>query len=375
MTMHDMSPIDSPTISTTSSMRAERAAVEAHLADVRRVPRAARRAARGRRARGGAARRAAETESVAGHRARELGAARSPRCPFRRAYGAALLVHAAAARGGRPRADGAVGRHRVAGAGRRSAHRLRRRSARVQAERRRGGAHAGEVRRPHYDEAIADLEQTLEAGREQLDPRDGARARGEPDGDRSRDRPEPRARWRATRRTSYLNTHLADARQRKLALLRQRDGADEQELIATCSDRHDCRETDDTAPESSHDGGRDVRGADAPLRRAAAGQGAARRRRPTYRARDAGRALEHRQLRAARWSSARGTRTRCSVQRAALHAREDQRPQHAGGGLDLVADSAGRRVGRLRDHRAGLDAGEDRRALTTSSRSRGRRAK
>jgi len=73
---------------------------------------------------------------------------------------------------------------------------------------------------PRYDEAIADLEQALEAGRGQLDPAtvkvieanltaiDKAIA-------------ESRAALAQDPADVYLNNHLADARQRKLALLRR----------------------------------------------------------------------------------------------------------------------------------------------------------
>jgi hypothetical protein len=73
---------------------------------------------------------------------------------------------------------------------------------------------------PRYDEAIADLEQTLEAGRADLDPgtvkileanlaaidKAIAQSREALAGDPA---------------NVYLNNHLAEARQRKLALLRR----------------------------------------------------------------------------------------------------------------------------------------------------------
>jgi tetratricopeptide (TPR) repeat protein len=73
---------------------------------------------------------------------------------------------------------------------------------------------------PRYDEAIADLEQALNAGRAELDPTtikileanlaaiDKAIA-------------ESRQALAADPANVYLNNHLADARQRKLALLRR----------------------------------------------------------------------------------------------------------------------------------------------------------
>jgi len=73
---------------------------------------------------------------------------------------------------------------------------------------------------PRYDEAISDLEQALEAGRGQLDPQTvkilevnlGAIDKAIDDSQRAlADDPA----------NVYLNNHLADARQRKLALLRR----------------------------------------------------------------------------------------------------------------------------------------------------------
>lgn len=73
---------------------------------------------------------------------------------------------------------------------------------------------------PQYDEAIADLERTLEAGRSQLDPQtvriieanlasiDQAIA-------------QSRRALAADPANAYLNTHLAEFEQRKLALLRR----------------------------------------------------------------------------------------------------------------------------------------------------------
>ena len=72
---------------------------------------------------------------------------------------------------------------------------------------------------PHYDQAIADLERTLEAGRTNLDPEtmrvveeNLAAIDGAID--------ECRRALETDPADVYLNTHLADARQRKLALLR-----------------------------------------------------------------------------------------------------------------------------------------------------------
>ena len=73
---------------------------------------------------------------------------------------------------------------------------------------------------PHYDDAIADLERTLEAGRTKLDP-ETVRVLEENLGaiDRAIDQCR---RARVTDPANvYLNTHLADVRQRKLALLRR----------------------------------------------------------------------------------------------------------------------------------------------------------
>ncbi len=76
---------------------------------------------------------------------------------------------------------------------------------------------------PQYDAAVADLKRALEAGRDQLDPQtvavlernlaiiDGAIA-------------QAREALRADPANTYLNAYLADARRRKLALLRQATG-------------------------------------------------------------------------------------------------------------------------------------------------------
>ena len=73
---------------------------------------------------------------------------------------------------------------------------------------------------PHYDEAVADLEQALDAGRSQLDPEtikilesnlaaiDNAIA-------------QSRQALASDPANVYLHSHLAEARQRKLALLRR----------------------------------------------------------------------------------------------------------------------------------------------------------
>lgn len=73
---------------------------------------------------------------------------------------------------------------------------------------------------PRYDEAIADLEQALEAGRSDLDPATirileanlGAIDKAIDESRRALDEDPANV---------YLNNHLADARQRKLALLRR----------------------------------------------------------------------------------------------------------------------------------------------------------
>ena len=73
---------------------------------------------------------------------------------------------------------------------------------------------------PHYDEAIADLQQALQAGRSQLDP--GTIKVLETNLDAIDTAIEQSQRALAQDPANvYLNTHLADARQRKLALLRR----------------------------------------------------------------------------------------------------------------------------------------------------------
>ncbi|HTM24708.1 MAG TPA: zf-HC2 domain-containing protein [Vicinamibacterales bacterium] len=73
---------------------------------------------------------------------------------------------------------------------------------------------------PHYDEAIADLEQALQAGRSQLDP--GTIKVLEANLAAIDAAIEQSRQALATDPANvYLNSHLADARQRKLALLRR----------------------------------------------------------------------------------------------------------------------------------------------------------
>ena len=72
----------------------------------------------------------------------------------------------------------------------------------------------------HYDEAIADLERTLEAGRTKLDP-ETVRVLEANLGAIDRAIDQCRQALATDPANVYLNTHLADARQRKLALLRR----------------------------------------------------------------------------------------------------------------------------------------------------------
>ncbi len=73
---------------------------------------------------------------------------------------------------------------------------------------------------PRYDEAIADLEQALRAGRADLDPGTIRILETNLDAiDKAID--QSRAALAADPANVYLNNHLADARQRKLALLRR----------------------------------------------------------------------------------------------------------------------------------------------------------
>lgn len=71
----------------------------------------------------------------------------------------------------------------------------------------------------HYEAAIADLEKTLEAGRDRLDPRT---VRVLEENLLAIDRAIEQSRAALTKDPAnrFLNTHLASARQRKLALLR-----------------------------------------------------------------------------------------------------------------------------------------------------------
>ena len=73
---------------------------------------------------------------------------------------------------------------------------------------------------PHYDEAIADLERTLEAGRTNLDP-ETVRVVEENLAAIDRAIDQCRRALATDPANVYLNTHLADARQRKLTLLRR----------------------------------------------------------------------------------------------------------------------------------------------------------
>jgi anti-sigma factor RsiW len=73
---------------------------------------------------------------------------------------------------------------------------------------------------PRYDEAIADLEQALNAGRADLDPGTIKILEANLDAiDKAID--QSRQALAADPANVYLNSHLADARQRKLALLRR----------------------------------------------------------------------------------------------------------------------------------------------------------
>jgi tetratricopeptide (TPR) repeat protein len=72
----------------------------------------------------------------------------------------------------------------------------------------------------HYDEAIADLERTLEAGRTKLDP-ETVRVLEENIGAIDRAIDQCRRALATDPANVYLNTHLANARQRKIALLRR----------------------------------------------------------------------------------------------------------------------------------------------------------
>jgi tetratricopeptide (TPR) repeat protein len=72
----------------------------------------------------------------------------------------------------------------------------------------------------HYDEAIADLERTLEAGRTKLDP-ETVRVLEENLGAIDRAIDQCRRALATDPANVYLNTHLANARHRKIALLRR----------------------------------------------------------------------------------------------------------------------------------------------------------
>lgn len=73
---------------------------------------------------------------------------------------------------------------------------------------------------PRYDEAIADLEHALDAGRAELDPSTIRILEANLDAiDKAID--QSRHALAADPANVYLNNHLADARQRKLALLRR----------------------------------------------------------------------------------------------------------------------------------------------------------
>jgi tetratricopeptide (TPR) repeat protein len=73
---------------------------------------------------------------------------------------------------------------------------------------------------PHYDEAIADLQQTLQDGRSQLDPETIRIIEVNLDAiDKAID--QCRQALAADPANLYLHNHLAEARQRKLALLRR----------------------------------------------------------------------------------------------------------------------------------------------------------
>ena len=73
---------------------------------------------------------------------------------------------------------------------------------------------------PRYDEAIADLQQTLQDGRAQLDPQTVRILETNLDAiDQAID--QCRQALAADPANLYLHNHLAEARQRKLALLRR----------------------------------------------------------------------------------------------------------------------------------------------------------
>jgi tetratricopeptide (TPR) repeat protein len=73
---------------------------------------------------------------------------------------------------------------------------------------------------PHYDEAVSDLEQALENGRAQLDPQTVKILEQNLDAiDRAID--QSRRALEQDPANIYLNNHLAEAKQRKLSLLRR----------------------------------------------------------------------------------------------------------------------------------------------------------
>jgi predicted anti-sigma-YlaC factor YlaD len=72
----------------------------------------------------------------------------------------------------------------------------------------------------HYDDAVADLQRTLDAGRANLDP-ETVRVLEENLAAIDRAIEQSRRALSADPANVYLNRHLADARQRKLALLRR----------------------------------------------------------------------------------------------------------------------------------------------------------
>ena len=73
---------------------------------------------------------------------------------------------------------------------------------------------------PHYDDAVTDLERTLEAGRDRLDP-STVRVLEENLAAIDKAIEQSRRALEADPANSFLNSHLVSARQRKLALLRR----------------------------------------------------------------------------------------------------------------------------------------------------------
>ncbi len=125
---------------------------------------------------------------------------------------APVRVHAAAARRRQPGADRRVGRHGLAGADGRPDHRL---SARARREVR--PANFGDAA---FDEAVADLQQTLDAGRGRLDP-ETIRVLETNLEAIDRAIAQCREALQADPSSVYLNTYLAETRRRKLELLRR----------------------------------------------------------------------------------------------------------------------------------------------------------